>query len=74
METQMIEAVTTQGLGAVLSVGLVFYIIKTQEKRDKAQNEREENYHRLLTELSQNLEIVKEIKADMDELKKTMAK
>lgn len=74
METQIIEAITTQGLGAVLSVALLFYIIKTQEQRDKAQNEREENYHKLLTELSQKFEIIKEIKTDIDKLKKTIIK
>lgn len=74
MEIEMIEALTSQGLGAILSVALIFYIIKNQEKRDEIQNEREKNYQSLLSELSQKFEIIKEIQNDISDLKSTIIK
>lgn len=74
MDVQLIETLSSQGLGIVLSVGLVFYIIKTQEKRDKAQNDREENYQKLLADLSKKIDIVQEIKEDVKAIKSIVDK
>lgn len=41
MEKEILTAALSQGIWAVLSVFLLFYIIKTQEKRDIKQEERE---------------------------------
>lgn len=65
MEMELLEAITSQGLGAIMSVALMFYIIKNQEKRDAVQNERELNYQKLLNELSMKFEIIKEIQEDL---------
>ena len=65
MEMELLEAITSQGLGAIMSVALMFYIIKNQEKRDAVQNERELNYQKLLSELSMKFEIIKEIQEDL---------
>ncbi len=69
MEMELLEAITSQGLGAIMSVALMFYIIKNQEKRDAIQNEREANYQKLLSELSMKFEIIKEIQEDLRTIK-----
>lgn len=74
VSTEIIEAMSTHGLGAILSVALVFYVIKNQEHRDEMQNEREKNYQQLLSELSQKFEVVKEIQKSVDELKSAVLK
>lgn len=74
MENQIIDAALSQGIWAVLSVVLLFYIIRTQEKRDEKQDEREKNYQQLLGDLSTKLNIVQEIKNDISEIKKVIEK
>ena len=69
MEMELLEAITSQGLGAIMSVALMFYIIKNQEKRDAIQNEREANYQKLLSELSMKFEIIKEIQENIKTVK-----
>lgn len=69
MEMELLEEITSQGLGAIMSVALMFYIIKNQEKRDAIQNEREASYQKLLSELSMKFEIIKEIQEDMKTVK-----
>ena len=69
MEMELLEAITSQGLGAIMSVALMFYIIKNQEKRDAIQNEREANYQKLLSELSMKFEIIKEIQENLKTVK-----
>ena len=57
---------------AVLSVILIFYIIKGQEKRDVRQDEREKNYQTIILKLTNALRDVKEIKdLFMNERKET---
>lgn len=74
MDVQLIESLSSQGLGIVLSVALVFYIIKTQEKRDKMQSDREENYQKLLTDLSRKFGVVQEIQSEVKEIKEIIKK
>lgn len=74
MDVQLIESLSSQGLGIVLSVALVFYIIKTQEKRDKMQSNREENYQKLLTDLSRKFGVVQEIQSEVKEIKEIIKK
>ena len=54
MDTKIIEIISTQGAWAVLSVTLIFYILKAQEKR-------EENYQKMIFELTEELKIISEI-------------
>lgn len=74
MENQIIEAALSQGIWAVLSVVLLLYIIRTQEKRDEKQNDREQKYQELLGQLAEKLNIVQEIKTDISEIKKAINK
>ncbi|WP_312652147.1 BhlA/UviB family holin-like peptide [Aminipila sp.] len=74
MENEIIEAALSQGIWAVLSVVLLFYIIRTQEKRDEKQNDREQKYQELLGQLAEKLNIVQEIKTDIAEIKKAIKK
>lgn len=48
MENEIIKLASSQGIWAVLSVFLLYYIIRSQEKRDLKQDEREAKYQDLL--------------------------
>lgn len=51
-----------EGIWAVLSLMLIFYIIKGQEKRDLRQDEREQKYQGIISDLSKALQDMNEIK------------
>lgn len=51
METTIIKMAMSQGLWAVLSVFLIVYIVKAQEKREKMQEKREKNYQKIIENL-----------------------
>lgn len=70
MEQEMLELASSQGLWATLSVALIFYILRSQEKRDARQEEREEKYQEIIRELTQKLEISKELKNEVESIKK----
>lgn len=69
MESEIIKLASTQGIWTVLSVVLLFYIIRNQEKRDQKQDEREAKYQDLLQKLTEQLNMVKEIKEDICDMK-----
>ncbi|MGE5632229.1 MAG: BhlA/UviB family holin-like peptide [Caulobacteraceae bacterium] len=69
MESEIIKLASTQGLWAVLSVVLIFYVLKAQEKRDSKQEEREKKYQEIITNLTERLNIVNEVKNDVVEIK-----
>ena len=62
MKELFMELVSGQGIWSALSIVLIFYIIKKEESRDQTQEEREENYQRIIAELSEKLNVVFEIK------------
>ncbi|SNT29826.1 BhlA holin family protein [Anaerovirgula multivorans] len=70
MENELLKLAASQGIWTALSVVLIFYILKTQEKRDKKQEERENKYQEIISSLTDNLSIVEDIKLDMKEVKK----
>ena len=72
MEADIIKIASSQGLWATLSVFLVFYILKTQEKRDLKQDEREQNYQSIVSKLTNKFNIVDTIKKDLQEIKNYM--
>lgn len=74
MEEQLFELAATQGIWALLSIGLIFYILKAQEKRDVRQEERENSYQNIITGLSDKLNIVEDIKNDINEIKDVINK
>jgi len=69
MEENLYELATTQGIWALLSVILIFYILKAQEKRDVKQEEREKSYQNIIAGLNDKLDIVEDIRDDIGEIK-----
>jgi len=56
-----------EGVWAVLSLILIFYIIKGQEKRDARQDERDQKYQAIIADLTKALRDVNDIKKILDE-------
>lgn len=69
MENNLIKIASTQGVWAALSVVLIFYILKAQEKRDFKQEEREKNYQDIIKRLTEKFNIVEDVKKDVNEIK-----
>ena len=74
METTIIDAALTQSIWAALSIALIFYILKKQENRDKAQEERESRYQEIIKNLTDKLDILEELKDNVEELKRALIK
>ncbi len=74
MEEQLLTLATEQGIWAFLCMALLIYILKKQEERDDAQEERERKYQELLTQLSQKFNIVTSIQEDVSSIKKQLEK
>ena len=51
-----------EGVWAILSLMLIFYIIKNQEKRDERQDERDAKYQSTIADLAKALQDMNEIK------------
>ncbi|MCS4466074.1 BhlA/UviB family holin-like peptide [Clostridium botulinum] len=62
MENEILKSALSQGIWAVLSVFLLFYILKAQEKRDQKQDEREKNYQEIISKITDKLAIVEVVK------------
>lgn len=69
MEEEFLKLVSSQGIWAALSVALIFYILKAQEKRDVKQEEREVKYQDIISKLTDKFNIVEEVKKDVEEIK-----
>lgn len=69
MEGEIFKIAASQGIWAALSVALIFYILKAQEKRDVRQEEREKNYQGIISKLTEKLNIVEEVKQDVEDIK-----
>lgn len=69
MENEFIKLASSQGIWAALSVVLIFYILKAQEKRDVRQEEREMNYQNIISKLTDKLNIVEDVKKDVEDIK-----
>lgn len=74
MENEIMNTALSQGIWAVLSVFLLFYILKAQEKRDQKQEEREKNYQEIITKITDKLCVVEEVKKDVEEIKQHIIK
>lgn len=70
MTSELIQIVSSQGVWALLSFFLIYYILKAQERRDIQQDEREKNYQTLIEDLTNKFELihldVTEIKNKLD--------
>ena len=69
MEEKIIELAASQGIWTVFTVSLVFYILKNQEKRDIKQDDREKKYQEIIVKLTDKLNIVEDVKKDVEEIK-----
>ncbi len=74
METALIDAALTQSIWAGLSLALIFYILKKQEARDKAQAERESKYQDIINNLANKLGILEDLEEKVEELKNLLIK
>ena len=70
MDTELLKIATSQGVWAALSVALILYILKAQEKRDLKQEEREKNYQDIISKLTDKFNIVEDVEKDVKEIKK----
>lgn len=69
MDSDLLKIASTQGVWAALAVALIFYILKTQEKRDLIQSEREQKYQEIIEKLTDKFNIIEDVKADIQEIK-----
>ena len=74
MSEKLIELAATQGIWTLISVSLTFYILKNKEKRDEKQEEREKNYQVIISNLSDKLNVIEDIKEDIQEIKNFIKK
>lgn len=69
MENELLKIATSQGIWAVLSVVLIVYILKVQEKRDLKQEEREKSYQETISKLTDRFNIIEDVKEDVKDIK-----
>ena len=69
MESEIIKLASSQGIWAALSIILIFYILKTQEKRDLKQEEREKKFQEIISNLSDKFALIEDVKNDVIEMK-----
>ncbi len=69
MESEIMKLASSQGIWAALSVILIFYILKAQEKRDLRQEEREKKHQEVISSLIEKFNIVEDVKKDIMEIK-----
>jgi hypothetical protein len=74
MEEELIKMASSQGIWSVITVFLIFYILKNQEKRDVKQDEREKNYQDIIKQLTEKFEILDDIKSNIEEIKSKLLK
>lgn len=74
MENDLLKLASTQGIWAALSVALIFYILKNQEKRDLVQAEREQKYQEIINTLTNEFNILKDIQKDVLDIKSSINK
>ena len=70
MEQVLIEAANTQGIWVLLFVSLFLYTIKNNEKLVEKQDKREENYQKLLSDMTEKYAVVEDIRNSVDEIQK----
>ena len=70
MEQALIEAATTQGIWVLLFVSLFLYTIKNNEKLVEKQDQREVNYQKLLSDMTEKYAVVEDIRNSVDEIQK----
>lgn len=74
MESKIVELALSQGIWAVISVFLILYILKAQEKRDIKQEEREKSYQDIIFQLTDKLNLIESVRKDIESIKKMVTK
>jgi len=74
LEDKILEVASTQGIWATLTVALIFYILKNQEKRDLRQEDREKKYQEIISNLTDRFNLIEEVKRDVEEIKEYVFK
>lgn len=74
MENEILKLASSQGIWAVLSVVLIFYILKTEEKRNIKQEEREKNYQDIIKNLTKKFNLIEDVKKDVEDIKQHIFK
>lgn len=69
MEEKIIELASSQGIWTLLTILLIFYILKSQEKRDLKQEDREKKYQEIIASLTDKLNLIEDVKQNVEELK-----
>ena len=59
---ELLKLFSVDGVWALLSAALIFYILKSQEKRDERQDLREQNYQQVILDLTESNKDILEIK------------
>ena len=72
LEQALIEAATTQGIWVLLFVSLFLYTIKNNEKLVEKQDQREVNYQKLLSDMTEKYAVFEDIRNSVDEIQKKM--
>lgn len=65
MEKIFMDLIGTQGIWTALSIVLIFYILKKQERRDIRQEEREIKYQTIIADLTERFSILHNLKEDV---------
>lgn len=74
IESEVLKLAASQGIWAALSVALIFYILKNQNKRDLKQEEREKNYQDIIAQLKESLNMIEEVRNDVEKIKEHLFK
>lgn len=74
MENELLKLGLQQGIWALLSVFLIFYILKSQDRRDEKQEEREKNYQLIIKQITDRLQTIDIVKADVEAIKEFIVK
>lgn len=72
MNPEILKLASTQGVWATLSIFLIFYILKAQEKRDQKQDDRESEYQKIIVTLTEKFEITRTILDQLSDLRSNL--
>lgn len=67
-----LDAAASNGVWAALSLALIFFILRAQERRDAKQDEREQNYQKIIEELTKKLHIIIDMQEDIEKIRDTV--
>lgn len=74
MEGEILKIASTQGMWVTLTVVLIFYILRNQEKRDLKQDERDKNYQEMILNLTNKFNIIDDMIKSIEEIKYYLSK